>query len=87
MDSYCDECGGDAEDHDAVEFMGNWFARCKMGPRDMLVKMIDDEVDGIMQFVLRSPDDARMVIDQLVTDQYDGWDDAQIIDEYWSRNR
>lgn len=26
---YCDECGGDTEDHDAVPFMGNWFARCK----------------------------------------------------------
>jgi hypothetical protein len=25
----CDECMGDAEDHDAVEFMGNWFARCR----------------------------------------------------------
>ena len=26
---YCDECGGDAPDHDAVGFVGNWFARCK----------------------------------------------------------
>ena len=26
---YCAECGGDAEDHDAVPLLGNWFARCK----------------------------------------------------------
>lgn len=26
---YCAECGGDAEDHDAIPFLGNWFARCK----------------------------------------------------------
>ena len=26
---YCAECGGDVEDHDAIVFMGNWFARCK----------------------------------------------------------
>lgn len=26
---YCAECGGDAQDHDAVPFGGNWFARCK----------------------------------------------------------
>lgn len=25
---YCEECGGDAEHHTAVPFMGNWFARC-----------------------------------------------------------
>ncbi len=25
----CAECGGDAEDHDAVGLNGNWFARCK----------------------------------------------------------
>jgi hypothetical protein len=25
---YCAECGGDAVDHEAVEFNGNWFARC-----------------------------------------------------------
>lgn len=25
---YCPECGGDAEHHTAVPFMGNWFARC-----------------------------------------------------------
>lgn len=26
---YCDECGGDVEDHIAVLFMGNYFALCK----------------------------------------------------------
>ena len=26
---YCAECGRDAEGHDAIPFMGNWFARCK----------------------------------------------------------
>ena len=25
---YCAECGGDAEDHTAIPFLGNWFARC-----------------------------------------------------------
>ena len=25
----CEECGGDADAHDAVPFMGNWFACCK----------------------------------------------------------
>ena len=25
---YCAECGGDAEHHTAVPFLGNWFARC-----------------------------------------------------------
>lgn len=27
--SYCDQCGGDAQDHDYILFMGHWFARCK----------------------------------------------------------
>ena len=31
---YCDECGGDAEHHSAVAFMGNWFARCVWPPDD-----------------------------------------------------
>ena len=26
---YCAKCGGDAEDHDIIPFMGHWFARCK----------------------------------------------------------
>lgn len=26
---YCAECGGDAPDHDAIAFLGNWFARCR----------------------------------------------------------
>lgn len=30
---YCEECGGDAEHHTAVPFLGNWFARCDY-PRD-----------------------------------------------------
>ncbi len=25
---FCAECGGDAQHHTAVPFMGNWFARC-----------------------------------------------------------
>ena len=25
---YCAECGGDAEHHTAIPFLGNWFARC-----------------------------------------------------------
>jgi len=25
----CSECGKGAENHDAIPFMGNWFARCK----------------------------------------------------------
>lgn len=24
----CLECHGDAEDHTAIPFLGNWFARC-----------------------------------------------------------
>jgi len=26
---YCPECGGDAEHHEAIPVLGNWFARCK----------------------------------------------------------
>lgn len=26
---FCDECGGDADDHEPMIFMGNWFAKCK----------------------------------------------------------
>lgn len=26
---HCHCCGGDAEHHDAIEVLGNWFARCK----------------------------------------------------------
>jgi hypothetical protein len=25
---FCAECGGDAQHHTAVPFLGNWFARC-----------------------------------------------------------
>jgi len=28
-DGYCECCGGDEADHNAVPFIGNWFARCK----------------------------------------------------------
>lgn len=31
---YCVECGGDAEHHTAVPFMGNPFARCDYPPSD-----------------------------------------------------
>lgn len=30
----CDECGGDAPDHTAVPFLGNFFARCDRTPND-----------------------------------------------------
>lgn len=33
-DEYCCECGGDAEHHDAVLVMGNWFAQCIYPPDD-----------------------------------------------------
>ena len=26
---YCNECGGDVEDHNYVLLMGHWFAVCK----------------------------------------------------------
>ena len=26
---YCNDCGGDTEHHDAIPFVGNWFAKCK----------------------------------------------------------
>lgn len=36
---YCSECGLDAEDHTAVPFLGNWFARCdKPLPEDDTAK-------------------------------------------------
>ena len=28
-DEVCGECGGDEDDHDAVMFLGNYFARCR----------------------------------------------------------
>jgi hypothetical protein len=31
---YCAECGGDAEHHTAIPFLGNWFARCDYPPND-----------------------------------------------------
>jgi hypothetical protein len=29
---YCPECGGDAEDHDVILVLGNYFARCSRSP-------------------------------------------------------
>ena len=29
---FCPECGGDAEDHDVILVLGNYFARCKRSP-------------------------------------------------------
>ena len=26
---WCEECGKGARDHEAIPFLGNWFARCK----------------------------------------------------------
>jgi len=31
---YCAECGGDKEDHDIINFCGNWFAKCKYNVTD-----------------------------------------------------
>jgi hypothetical protein len=31
---YCAECGGDAQHHTAVPFLGNWFARCNFPADD-----------------------------------------------------
>jgi hypothetical protein len=33
---WCEECGGDHRHHEAVGFLGNWFARC-------LYPMVGDE--------------------------------------------
>jgi hypothetical protein len=30
----CAECGGGADDHDIIEFIGGWFARCKTAVAD-----------------------------------------------------
>ena len=40
---YCAECGGDAQHHTAVPFLGNWFARCDYPSDD----------DGAMHDVIR----------------------------------
>lgn len=41
---YCSECGGDADDHTAVPFNGNWFARCShpMLTEELSEKQIED---------------------------------------------
>lgn len=31
---FCAECHGDAEHHDAIPLLGNWFARCRHSPAD-----------------------------------------------------
>lgn len=28
---YCSMCGGDTKDHEAIPFLGNWFAYCLNG--------------------------------------------------------
>jgi hypothetical protein len=50
--SYCEECGGDAEHHTAVPFMGNWFARCDYPPNEEtgelhpVVRAFREKADG-----------------------------------------
>jgi hypothetical protein len=39
---YCGECGGDADDHDTIPFIGNWFAVCRHPISDGLS---DDEIE------------------------------------------
>jgi len=34
QDSYCDDCGGDAQHHTAIPLLGNWFARCDFPPNE-----------------------------------------------------
>lgn len=38
---YCAECHGDERDHDAIPFLGNWFARCHV---DAVDRRDDDAV-------------------------------------------
>ncbi len=38
---YCAECHGDAVDHDAIPFNGNWFARCKDNAQCRVENCID----------------------------------------------
>jgi hypothetical protein len=49
----CPECGGDAQDHDVIPILGNWFAQC----RHPLPDTLDD--DGIEAELKRRMDLAR----------------------------
>lgn len=31
---FCAECGGDAQHHTCMNFLGNWFARCDYPPAE-----------------------------------------------------
>jgi hypothetical protein len=42
---YCAECGGDADDHDAIIVMGNWFARCRHPLPDLPNNQITAELE------------------------------------------
>lgn len=47
---FCMECGGDAQHHTTVPFLGNWFARCDYPPDDMgiwhpVIRMFRAEAD------------------------------------------
>lgn len=42
---YCDECGDDERGHDAVPFMGNWFARCREDAVDRCGVTQDEPVE------------------------------------------
>lgn len=54
---YCDECGGDADDHTAVPFLGGWFARC-----DHPISEDDPDPEGeIARRVRRQNDGLPMV--------------------------
>ena len=49
--NYCDECGGDAEDHDIcfVPGFGNYFARCKPAGEGTTATGYGVEPDGIRE--------------------------------------
>jgi hypothetical protein len=40
---YCAECGGDAQHHTAVPFLGNWFARCDYTLTDAQLDAVPDD--------------------------------------------
>lgn len=41
---YCEECGGDGEDHLPCLVLGNWFAMCKFTPLEKGVGFRHGEV-------------------------------------------
>jgi hypothetical protein len=50
--SYCEKCGGDAEHHEAILLLDNWFARCKYpldesGKRHPIIKAYRRAVDAL----------------------------------------